>query len=42
VAASNRVPEFQAKRGWLNAMAFFGGAVGFFLTEWLLARWGQP
>jgi ZIP family zinc transporter/zinc and cadmium transporter len=39
VAASNLVPEFQAKRGWLTALAFFGGAVGFFLTERLLARW---
>ncbi len=28
VAASNLVPEFQAKRGWLTALAFFGGAVG--------------
>jgi ZIP family zinc transporter/zinc and cadmium transporter len=39
VAASNLVPEFQAKRGWLTALAFFGGAVGFFLTERLLAGW---
>jgi zinc transporter ZupT len=39
VAASNLVPEFQAKRGWLTALAFFGGAVGFFVTEWLLADW---
>lgn len=39
VAASNLVPEFQAKRGWLTALAFFGGAVGFFLTERLLDRW---
>lgn len=37
VAASNLVPEFQAKRGWLTALAFFGGAVGYFLTERLLA-----
>ncbi len=37
VAASNLVPEFQAKRGWLTALAFFGGGVGFFLTEQLLA-----
>ena len=36
VAASNLVPEFQAKRGWLTALAFFGGGVGFFLTEQLL------
>jgi ZIP family zinc transporter/zinc and cadmium transporter len=39
VAASNLVPEFQAKRGWLTALAFFGGAVGFFVAELLLARW---
>lgn len=36
VAASNLVPEFQAKRGWLTAAAFFGGAAGFFVTELLL------
>lgn len=41
VAASNLVPEFQAKRGWLTALAFFGGAVGFFLTEHLLVRLGS-
>jgi ZIP family zinc transporter/zinc and cadmium transporter len=41
VAASNLVPEFQAKRGWLTALAFFGGAVGFFLTEQLLERLGS-
>ena len=28
VAASNLVPEFQAKRGWLTAAAFFGGRAG--------------
>ncbi len=39
VAASNLVPEFQAKRGWPTALAFFGGAVGFFLTERLLDFW---
>lgn len=39
VAASNLVPEFQAKRGWLTALAFFGGAVGFFVTERLLEAW---
>jgi zinc and cadmium transporter len=39
VAASNLVPEFQAKRGWLSALAFFGGAVGFFLTERLIGLW---
>jgi zinc and cadmium transporter len=41
VAASNLVPEFQAKRGWLTALAFFGGVVGFFLTERLVAGWVQ-
>src|SRR5215216_5291252 len=37
VAASNLVPEFQAKRGWLTAAAFFGGAAAYFLSERLLA-----
>lgn len=37
VAASNLVPEFQGKRGWLTALAFFGGAAGYFVTERLLA-----
>jgi zinc transporter ZupT len=41
VAASNLVPEFQAKRGWLTAVAFFGGGVGFFVTERLLQGWLQ-
>jgi zinc and cadmium transporter len=40
VAASDLVPQFQAKRGWLTALAFFGGAVGFFVTEQLLVAWG--
>jgi ZIP family zinc transporter/zinc and cadmium transporter len=39
VAASNLVPEFQAKRGWLSALAFLGGAMAFFLTELLLKGW---
>jgi zinc and cadmium transporter len=39
VAASNLVPEFQAKRGWLTPLAFFGGGVGFFVTERLLQGW---
>jgi zinc transporter ZupT len=39
VAASNLVPEFQAKRGWLTPLTFFGGAIGFFVTEWLLEGW---
>ena len=42
VAASNLVPEFQAKRGWLTALAFFGGAAGYFLTERLLAGSVHP
>jgi zinc transporter ZupT len=41
VATSNLVPEFQAKRDWLTALAFFGGAIGFLLTERLLAGWLQ-
>ena len=41
VAASNLVPEFQAKRGWLSALAFLGGAMGFFLTELLLKGWAS-
>ena len=39
VAASNLVPEFQAKRGWLTAAAFFGGALAFFIAERLLQAW---
>jgi zinc transporter ZupT len=39
VAASNLVPEFQAKRGGLTAPAFFGGALAFFLAERLLEVW---
>jgi zinc and cadmium transporter len=39
VAASNLVPEFQAKRGGLTAAAFFGGALAFFLAERLLEAW---
>jgi len=39
VAASNLVPNFQARRGWLTAIAFFGGAAGFFAAERLLAAW---
>ena len=39
VAASNLVPEFQAKRGGLTAAAFFGGALGFFLAERWLEGW---
>jgi zinc transporter ZupT len=39
VAASELVPEFQTKRGWLTALAFFGGAAGFFAAERLLEGW---
>jgi zinc and cadmium transporter len=39
VASSNLVPEFQRKRRWSNALAFFGGALGFFVTERLLTAW---
>jgi len=39
VAASNLVPHFQARRGWLTALAFFGGAAGFFAVERLLEGW---
>jgi zinc transporter ZupT len=36
VAASNLVPEFQARRGWPTALAFFGGAAGFFAVQAVL------
>ncbi len=39
VAASNLVPEFQARRGWVTAVAFFGGVLAFFVTERWLATW---
>jgi ZIP family zinc transporter/zinc and cadmium transporter len=39
VAASDLVPEFQAKRGWGTALPFFGGAAAFFVTHALLERW---
>lgn len=39
VAASDLVPEFQAKRGWPVALSFFGGAAGFLVTQLLLGRW---
>lgn len=41
VAASDLVPAFQAKRSWSNALAFLGGALGFFLTERLLDAWSR-
>lgn len=36
VAASNLVPEFQAKRSWLLAGSFFGGAAALYLMKALL------
>jgi len=39
VAASNLVPEFQGKEGWKLPLAFFAGAVVFFLTKVLLEAW---
>lgn len=33
VAASDLVPEFQARRGWTAPLAFFGGVAAFFLTR---------
>jgi len=36
VAASNLVPNFQARRDWVTTLAFFGGAASFFLAERLL------
>ena len=39
VAASNLVPEFQAKRGWATAVAFFGGAGAFLVARILLDGW---
>ena len=41
VAASNLVPEFQAKRGGYTAVAFFGGALAFFVAERLLEGWAR-
>ncbi len=38
VAASNLVPEFQAKPGWRMPAAFFGGAACFFLTRMMIER----
>jgi zinc and cadmium transporter len=39
VAASNLVPEFQAKRARVTAIAFFGGGACFFLTKALIDQW---
>lgn len=33
VAASNLVPAFQARRGWVTATAFFGGVAAFWAAE---------
>jgi ZIP family zinc transporter/zinc and cadmium transporter len=40
VAASNLVPEFQAKRGWGRPVAFFGGALALVLLRLLLGEVG--
>lgn len=39
VAASNLVPEFQAKRGWPTVAAFFGGVLAFAIAERVLSQW---
>ncbi|MGB7211528.1 MAG: ZIP family metal transporter [Gemmatimonadales bacterium] len=36
VAASNLVPEFQARRGWAVPLSFFGGAAAFFAARAML------
>lgn len=40
VAASNLVPEFQARRGWAISVAFFGGAAAMLVTRLLLHALG--
>lgn len=40
VAASNLVPELQARRGWRMPVAFFGGAGVFFVTKLLVESAG--
>lgn len=40
VAASNLVPEFQARKGWRAPLAFFGGAVAFFLAQLMVRAVG--
>jgi ZIP family zinc transporter/zinc and cadmium transporter len=42
VAASNLVPEFQARRGWRLPTMFFGGAAMFFVTRLLVTAAGMP
>jgi zinc transporter ZupT len=39
VAASNLVPEFQNRRRWSSAIAFFGGVAAFFASDWLIEGW---
>ena len=41
VAASNLVPEFQARRGWAMPVAFFGGTAAFVLTRLLVEAGGR-
>ncbi len=41
VAASNLVPEFQARRGWSMPVAFFGGAGGFVLPRLVVEAGGR-
>lgn len=41
VAASNLIPEFQAKRGWGRPAAFFGGALLLVLLHLLLGESGH-
>ena len=41
VAASNLVPEFQARRGWGMPVAFFGGTAAFVLTRLLVEAGGR-
>ena len=33
VGASNLIPEFQGKEGWLHNVAFFGGVAAYFLAR---------
>lgn len=40
VAASDLVPTFQARRGWRMPLAFFGGAVAYFVTRIVLEQAG--
>lgn len=42
VAASNLVPEFQAKRGWRSPVAFFGGVGVYVASAELLRRMVLP